>query len=473
MKSIRPPSRSAERTRFEVTMAPPAKKPLLLFSAFPLEGHSFPLIFAAGYLVSQGYEVVFVAGKQFEDRIKAIGAEWLPLAGPDENTPLTTQFQEVLAMPIDIFRNGLLLTLVFYNTLLFRVNSMVAAMELIKKRDPEREIILVEDIINMSLQPFAYGRPLPEGYTSMPQTVGISPTALVHESVDIGPTGLGLLPDSSESGRERNKHLSDLLCRGLGQSLFASWKQAIADCGGTREPSGHPMTAWFTSYDRVIMLCSPGCEFQTSDIPRAVRFAGCLPRRDIGPDRVDPPWWPEILANAAMGDARKKVIFATQGTWNKDLSQMLYPVFDAVGDRDDCIVVVTLGAKGDTLADNVKVPANTRVIDYISYDVILEYTDVFIANGGYGAFGHAVMNGVPAVFAGLADDKLEVCRRAEYAGFAYNIRTQLPTADMLRVGVDEVLSNPKYKQRAVELRKENEDMDCFSKIRQIIEDVSM
>ncbi|CEJ91310.1 hypothetical protein VHEMI07031 [[Torrubiella] hemipterigena] len=452
-------------------MAPTTKKPRLLFSAFPLEGHTFPLLCAAGYLVNQGYEVVFVAGKQFEERIVAIGAEWLPLAGPDENTPLTTQFQEVLAMPIDIIRNGLLLTLVFYNTLLYRVNSMVAAMETVKKRDPEREIILVEDIINMTLQPFAYGRPLPEGYTSMPKTVGISPTALVHESVDIGPTGLGLLPDSSEGGRERNKHLSYLLRRGA-QPFFASWKQAITDCGGTQEPTGHPMTAWFTSYDRVIMLCSPGCEFQTSDIPPAVRFAGCLPRRDIGPNRVNPPWWPELLANAALGDARKKVIFATQGTWNKDLSQMLYPVFEAVGGRDDCILIATLGATGDKLSDDVKVPANTWITDYISYDVILEYTDVFIANGGYGAFSHAVMNGVPAVFAGLADDKLEVCRRAEYAGFAYNIRTQLPTAEMIRVGVDEVLSNPKYKQRAVELRKENEEMDCLSSIQKIIEDIS-
>jgi UDP:flavonoid glycosyltransferase YjiC (YdhE family) len=108
------------------------------------------------------------------------------------------------------------------------------------------------------------------------------------------------------------------------------------------------------------------------------------------------------------------------------------------------------------------VPANTRLIDYLPYDAILEHSDVFVTNGGYGSMMHGIVNGVPMVVAGLAEDKTEVCAGAEYAGFAVNLKTQTPTSQQVYDATDKVLTIPSYKMRAVRHQQENEDLDSVS-----------
>jgi UDP:flavonoid glycosyltransferase YjiC (YdhE family) len=70
-----------------------------------------------------------------------------------------------------------------------------------------------------------------------------------------------------------------------------------------------------------------------------------------------------------------------------------------LADREDIIVIGVLGVKGARL-DGVKVPPNTRVVDYLMYEAVLAYADVFITNGGYNGFMTGVMHGVPMVLAG-------------------------------------------------------------------------
>jgi UDP:flavonoid glycosyltransferase YjiC (YdhE family) len=68
------------------------------------------------------------------------------------------------------------------------------------------------------------------------------------------------------------------------------------------------------------------------------------------------------------------------------------------------------------------------------------------------------------VLAGNSEEKPENCRRAEYAGFVVNLEVGRPTAEMVAAAVNEVLTNPKYKTRAMELKKEAEDFKCFETI---------
>ncbi len=94
--------------------------------------------------------------------------------------------------------------------------------------------------------------------------------------------------------------------------------------------------------------------------------------------------------------------------------------------------------------------------------MVLEYTDVFVTNAGYGGVLHSVINGVPMVVAGMAEDKADVSMRVEWAGFGVNLRTQTPTAEAVVAGVEKALGDPAYKQRAERLRQENEDLDAFN-----------
>lgn len=132
------------------------KKPILFFTAFPAEGHANPLIKVAHGLVARGYEVVFHLSRAFESRVVSIGATFAE--APDMPGP---EFMAELA--------GLPLGL-------------------------------------------KYGRPPPPGFEhdGFPKVIGLSATMLAVRSQDTAPYFLGLPPDSTESGRLRNKALEHI-----------------------------------------------------------------------------------------------------------------------------------------------------------------------------------------------------------------------------------------------------------------------
>lgn len=228
----------------------------------------------------------------------------------------------------------------------------------------------------------------------------------------------------------------------------------------------HFIDFWFHAPDVSLQMCLPEQEYALSDLSEKIQFVGCLPRREPHAHDAYPSWWDEIVANAGKGEEhRKKVVFVCQGTVAVDHSQLVVPTLEAFKDRaDDVIVVAALGARGATLPPHVQVPANARVADYLPYDTVLAHADVMVSNAGYGALCHAVVNGVPLVLAGETEDKKEATMRATWAGYALGLWTQMPTAEQVREGVEEVLRDGKFKKRATELMVENEKMRCLDKV---------
>ena len=236
----------------------------------------------------------------------------------------------------------------------------------------------------------------------------------------------------------------------------------------------------------------PNVEYALSDLPPHIHFAGCLPRKPVPSDYHYPNWWPKIA-----GSASKKIVFVTQGTVACDWDDLLVPTLSGLKNRDDLLVVATLGLPSARLAYDINVPSNARVQDYLPYDAILQHADVFVTNGGYSsskqispsiphflfpicspaprmtflfAVTHGVVNGVPQVLAGQVQDKREVNIREEWAGLGINLRMQRPTPVQILTAVDTVLTNPKYKERAIAVQKRNEQMDSMSVIEKQIVD---
>lgn len=441
----------------------PAKKPLLFFTSFAGQGHTNPMLAIAASMVQRGYEVAYLCSAAFEDRIKNAGAEFFEFAwehqfmSPEETANLAS-------MEVGPRRLAMHIVYVFFKGLPMRAKAVAETLEKLRNRDPDRQIIFLEDNLNMCTMPFRYGRPLPAGFDKPPKTIGISPVPLMIQSQDTGPFLLGLPPDSTESGRMRNRALNQLVNEGPMRPLIEAWEYALKACGCTVAPTGNPMTALFTAYDASFMLCSPSLEYPVSDLPGTVQFAGCLPRGKVSSTYEYPVWWPEVTANARGSTGSKKIIFVSQGTVNMDWDELVLPTLQAFAGRDDVLVIATLGFYGAKLDGAADVPANARVVDYLPYDAMLPLAHVFVSNAGYGAFRHAVMGGVATVFAGETEEKLEVAMRGEWAGFALNLKTQTPSPEKLRDGVTRVLNDEGYTTRADELRRENEALDCLSRI---------
>ncbi|PON20617.1 hypothetical protein TGAM01_v210491 [Trichoderma gamsii] len=449
-----------------VSLSSKSRKPLLVFLSHQMEGHINPILTIASYMVKRGYDVSFICPDRYKEKITNAGAEFIDMPDLDDNHRAPP---ELVQIPYGLERIVVQITRVFFETTAIRAETALEALQMLRKRDPERQIIILEEIFSMATMPLRYGCPLPAGFDSPPKRIGISPSPLMVESQDTAPFMLALPPDSTESGRLRNKELRRLVNEGPMRPLSEAWAAAMSACNCEVVPDGNPLSAWFTNYDATFLLCSPSLEYPLSDMPSMINFAGCLPRRDISANYEYPDWWSEITENTAAED-RKKILFVSQGTVSNDWHQLILPTIQAFSSHDDILVIASLGARGSKMPENIELPENARVIDYIPYDLILEHSDIFISNAGYGAFCHSVINGVPAVFAGESEEKAEVIMRATWAGFAVSLKTQTPTWQQIKEGVQRVLGDENYRRRAEELRQENEALNSLARIEQKIID---
>lgn len=245
------------------------------------------------------------------------------------------------------------------------------------------------------------------------------------------------------------------------------WKELYTELG-VEAPDVNLVNAGYLCQDRFLQMCTPSAEYPRSDAPSSIRFAGGLPKGSRDPMTDTPSFWKEITVD--KGD--KDIVFVCQGTLAVDYTDLIIPTVAALKDRPNTIVVVVLGIKGSTLPEGTVVPDNVRVADYIPFDELLPHCSVFITNGGYGAFQHAISNGIPIVCAGAGEDKPEVCARIEWSGMGLNLKTGQPTQEQIAKAVDEVMKNPKYRTRAKEMEAEMALFDPISVLTKNIDELA-
>jgi UDP:flavonoid glycosyltransferase YjiC (YdhE family) len=241
--------------------------------------------------------------------------------------------------------------------------------------------------------------------------------------------------------------------------------QQVEKLGGTM-PKAHIFDLMYTAPDRFLQMCAPSAEYPRSDAPASIRFAGGLPKGKRDASTNKPSWW-----NSIVNPGNKKVIAVCQGSLALNYSELTIPSIEAFKARSDVLLVVALGKKGASLPEDVPVPENTLVADFIPFDDLLPLCDVFITNGGYGGFQHALSNGTPLVIGGASEDKPEVAARAEWAGVGVNLKTGTPTAEAIREAVDKVLGDEKYKKRALELQAEMSGFDPIGEVAKAIDEL--
>ncbi|WYZ33816.1 hypothetical protein EsH8_I_000092 [Colletotrichum jinshuiense] len=436
------------------------KRPYLLFCAAPASGHTYPLLQIAAEMISRGFEGTFIAGEEFRPQIKRMGAEYVPI-------PMVLSeelVKERIKIPPGMPRLMWDLSNLFIKPVPALFHVAMDTLEKIREVRPNQQVIIVHETFFMGFAPMMLGAPLPKGYTTRPAVIDINIAPVVVTSIDTAPFGPGLPPDSTESGRARNRLLNEMFFSPFGPFGGAAkeYNETVGALGTTKETSPALFAAWQTSYDVTLQMCSPSLEYPRSDHPKAIKYAGCLPPKPIDPNYKYPEWWSEITA----GD--KRIVGVTQGTVAVDYMDLIIPTLQGLAHRNDIIVVAILGVKGAELPQEVKIPSNARVVDFLSYDALLQHADVWVLNAGYGGFLHGIVNGVPMVLGGDTEDKPEISMRGEWAGVAYNLKTGRPTPQQVAVGIEDVLTNDNYKKSVLKIQKENEDLKALDFIEEHI-----
>jgi UDP:flavonoid glycosyltransferase YjiC (YdhE family) len=147
-------------------------------------------------------------------------------------------------------------------------------------------------------------------------------------------------------------------------------------------------------------------------------------------------------------------LVVTQGTVdNLDQNKLIVPALEAVKDLDALVIVATGGRGTEALKARYPQP-NIVVKDYVDFAKVFEFTDVFISNGGFGGVQLSLSKGVPLVVSGINEGKSDVNARVEYAGVGISLRTESPKPRDIAKAVTDVLTDPGWKNRALQMREQ-------------------
>lgn len=113
-------------------------------------------------------------------------------------------------------------------------------------------------------------------------------------------------------------------------------------------------------------------------------------------------------------------------------------------------VIAATNRRGEPVT-GLPVPANARVVDWLSYTRTMPHCAAVVCHAGHGTVMRSLASGVPLVACPAAGDMGENAARVAWAGVGLSLPRRLVTERGIRLAVRRVLSEPRYAERAREL----------------------
>jgi UDP:flavonoid glycosyltransferase YjiC (YdhE family) len=206
-----------------------------------------------------------------------------------------------------------------------------------------------------------------------------------------------------------------------------------------------------------------GFEYPRSDLPPHVHLIGAL-HPDLSSFSA-PPLPAEDLPTHAP------IVHVTQGTMSNVRPDLIAPALEGLADEPVRVIVATGGRSARELG-LARVPANARVVPFVSYPELLPRTAVMVTNGGYGGVQLALSHGVPLVVWGTTEDKPEVAARVAWAGVGKRLVSwRAPRPREIRAAVRELLADSRTRDRARALAAEYAACDAVARAVELTEEL--
>ncbi len=405
----------------------------ILFANFPADGHFNPLTGLALHLKNIGCDVRWYTSKKYQPKITKLGIPFYGLKRaldfaihPDIDAVFPERKNhksQVAKLKYDMINVFIRRSPEYYNDIL----------EIYEHFEFE---LMVADIT------FG-GIPFVKEKMNIP-VIGIDVFPLPETSRDLPPAGLGLTPSYSFFGKMNQGVMRFVADRILFSKPTNVMKDMLAEFGIGANGS-NIFDIMVKNPTLVLQSGTPGFEYYRSDISSHVHFIGpLLPHTTI---KNGQKWYDPKLGRY------EKVILLTQGTVETDGDKLLIPTLEAFK-SSDALVIVTTGGSGTTELRKRYPQENIIIEDFIPFDEVMPYADVYITNGGYGGVLLSIQNQLPMVVAGVHEGKNEINARIGYFNLGVNLKTEKPTPGQLRNAVQEVLENNLYRQNVKKLSEE-------------------
>jgi MGT family glycosyltransferase len=422
----------------------------ILIATVPLTGHVNPGLPLAKILVERGHEVVWYCGKNFIERIESTGAKFTPYKLAKDYNDSTISKKHLGVTKIGALRQGIY----YFKTVFYgQMNLQSKDLEEIIASFPAD--LILTDWMFMGAISLAEKKKIKWAiYSNSP---------VFYLSDDAPAPGGGLKPDDSNYGRHRNR-IVNWLTKNV---LFAPVQRFL---NKEREAVGMSVVKEFF-LDHNVNICNLFLQFATekfeyrrSNLPEHVHYVGPIPPPVTL--EMDFDWWHKL-----EGD--KPVVFITQGTLDTDnINKLVIPSLKALKDMDMVLLVTTAGKDTRLLKKEFDYP-NIIIEEYIPYTRVMPFVDVLISNGGYGGVLNALSFGVPVVIAGNSEEKRDVATRLEYSGAGLNLKTGTPGTKKIIDAVKKLMSDPGYRQKALEIKADFDKHDAVMESVLLIEEVCL
>jgi len=404
----------------------------ILFANVPADGHFNPLTGLAVHLKSIGYDVRWYSADIYEEKINRMGIPYYPFqrALNINGDNIDQVFPERLQYKSQIGR----LNFDLINVFILRSTEYYEDIQDIYKTFPFD--LLIADVCFSAL-------PLVKEKMGLP-VIGIGIVPLTETSRDLGPAGLGLTPATGFWGKRKQDILrfvaDNMIFRKANKEMRRIFREYDIDPG--------PSNVFDTLTRKATLMLqsgTPGFEYQRSDLGNNIRFIGpLLPHKT---SKKKDTWYHKKL------EQYRQVILVTQGTVEKDPEKIIVPVLEAF-QHTDYLVIATTGGSQTAELRNRYTADNLIIEDFIPFDDVMPYADVYVTNGGYGGVLLSISHQLPMVVGGIHEGKLEINARVGYFKLGIDMKTEKPSPAQVKKSVEEVLNNEVYKRNVQKLATE-------------------
>lgn len=396
-----------------------------LFSCIGGYGHLHPLVPLAHALQQAGHEVAFAVGSTLQRVVEPAGFRVFPTGGYSQPDPEEQQIRTQLAtMP-----PGLETELFIYTRLFCGVSPRLRTPQLVEIAKEWQPDMLIREAGE-------YGAVIAAEHLGLPHATVAFATALKGMALFERDAAAQLDPLRQSWGLEPDPQLTAIyryLCLSYSPPTFSLQKIGEAEL-----PDAVPVTTHFIRPDIFDQADQQGLPDWISELPdRPTVYI------TLGTEvNKDPQFYPGLLQTIIAGLREAEIN-----------------------------LIVTLGRDKDP-ADFGPQPPNVHIEPYIPQSLLLKRCDLIVMHGGSNTLLAAVDDSLPMVIVPLIADQFFNAEVVQNLRLGKVVQQDQLTTDNIRAAVDEVLTNPTYRQNTARLQAEMRNLPDQSYAVELVERVA-
>jgi len=407
----------------------------VLLGAFGDPGHAFPMIALGRALAARGHHVTLQTWRRWQAHVEREGLQFAP-------APEYTVFPST-PQPLD-----------FYDAV---VHATRDTLPLVRELRPH---VVVADILTLAPSLAAEASGVPRA------------TLIPH----VHPHGLPHFPIYSLGGRLPRTAAGRAVWRASQRIVVRGLQQGRAELNRTRA-----------------RLRLPALDYVHGGISRELALIATFPQLEyprppggFGPGAhvVGPLMWEPPAADVALpGEHAPAGERSDSRPWRgpaPDAPLVLVAPSTAQDQRHTLLHAALRGLAGmhvRVLATYnrrlppapLPVPANARVVDWLSYSRTMPHCELVVCHAGHGTLVRALSSGCAVVACPAVGDMNENAARLDWAGAGVRLPRRFLSPRALRLAVEHALAQPRIRQRARELARWAHTHDAGEHAAQLVE----